>query len=146
LAIKKYFYRILQDCKFGVYAVTLNKIRVYDELLKGPEAKNRLYNWVARLVLDKIPFERADGTVELIIDRSKGKLAIAEFNQYLQAQLAGRVDPRIPIQIHHRDSCVDCGLSAIDLFCWGVFRKYERKDEEWYREYADKVVCDERYL
>lgn len=44
LAIKKYFYRILQDCEFGVYAVTLNKIRVYDELLKGPEAKNRLYN------------------------------------------------------------------------------------------------------
>jgi hypothetical protein len=104
IAVKRYFYRIVRDCKFGVYAVTINKIRVFDELLRGSDAADRLYNWVARLVLEKIPFELADGAVELIVDKSKGKGGIARFDQYLKTQLSGRVDPRIPIHIHHRNS------------------------------------------
>ena len=146
IAVKRYFYRIVRDCKFGVYAVTLNKIRVLDQLVHGAEATDRLYNWVARRVLEKIPFELADGPVELIVDKLKGKGGIARFDEYLKMQLSGRLHPRIPIQIRHRNSATDPGLSAVDLFCWGVFRKHERQDEEWYREYAAKVLCDERYL
>lgn len=146
IAVKRYFYRIIKDCKFGVYAVTLNKIRVFDELLRGSDAADRLYNWVARLVLEKIPFERTNEPVELIVDKSKGKGGMARFDQYLKSQLAGRLDPRIPIHIHHRNSAADPGLSAIDLFCWGIFRRHERQDEVWYQEYAAKVLCDERYL
>lgn len=145
LRVKRYFLRIIKDCEFGIYAITLNKIRVYDELTKGAPARARLYNFIAHRVLDRIPFENADGAIELVVDRSKGKWEITEFNQYLQQQLAGRVDPRIPINIYHRSSCVDCGLSAADLFCWGIFRKYEQQDLEWYREFASKIVVDERY-
>jgi hypothetical protein len=146
IAVKRYFYRKISDCRFGIYAVTLNKIRVFDELRRDAEIKSRLYNYVARLVLDEIPFESADGPVELVVDRSKGKWEMAEFNRYVWQNLQGRLDPRIPLSIQHRDSCTDCGLSAVDLFCWGVFRKYERNDEDWYREFASKVLLDERYL
>jgi len=146
IEVKRYFYRIIKDCTFAVYAVTLNKIRVYDELRKGAQGKNRLYNYIARLVLEKIPFESAKEPIELIVDKSKGRQAMEDFNSYLQTQLASRVHPSIPINIHHRDSRAEYGLSAADLFCWGIFRKHERGDEEWFREFADKVFLDERYL
>jgi hypothetical protein len=144
--VKQYFWRKLRDCRFGVYAVTLNKLRVYDELRKSPEMRDRLYNYVARLVLEQIPFEKANDAVELVVDRSKGKWEIAEFNRYIRTQIESRLDPRAPLRIYHRDSCADCGLSAVDLFCWGIYRKHEQNDEEWYREYQDKIVLDTRWL
>lgn len=49
IAVKRYFYGIIKDCKFGVYAVTLNKFRVLDQRLRGEDATDRLYNWVARI-------------------------------------------------------------------------------------------------
>ena len=69
-AVKKYFYKQSKDIKFALYAITLNKIRVFDRLRKD---KDRVYNYVTRLVLDQIPFHNADARVEIVIDRSKTK-------------------------------------------------------------------------
>jgi hypothetical protein len=33
-----------------------------------------------------------------------------------------------------------------DLFCWGIFRKRERGDQEWFDVYAKKVLLDDQYL
>ena len=35
------------------------------------------------------------------------------------------------------------GLSAADLFCWGIFRKHEYNDTEWFEVFSDKVKLDE---
>lgn len=44
-------------------------------------------------MLDKIPFELADDAVELIVDKSKNKREIADFNRYVLANLQARFDP-----------------------------------------------------
>lgn len=144
MEVKKYFYEEVKGVKFGVYAVTLNKRRVYDRLTKE---KSRVYNFIARQVVDRIPFEKnKDSRVELIIDKSKSKPEIEEFNSYIRSQVQGRLDPKIPLDMYHWKSHENAGLQIIDLFCWGVFQKYERKDSDWLEVFKEKVVLEEQYL
>lgn len=146
LHVKKFFYEQIQDEKFGVYAMTIRKDRVFEELRRTTHERARLYNYLARQVLDKIPFEKADCAVQIIVDKSKNKSEIRDFNQYVVNNLEGRIDPRCRVDVLHRSSAEDKCLSAADLFCWGIFRRHERGDAEWYDVYRSKVRCDERYL
>lgn len=145
IAIKKYFFSKIKNLKFGVYSITLNKKRVYEKLTKN---KSRVYNYIARRVLEQIPFEKNGGDrVELIIDRSMGKPEIEEFNSYIRRQLEGRLSPNIPLDIYHKLSHENYGLQAVDLFCWGIFQKYERNNTEWFDIfYKDKIIFDEQFL
>ena len=35
---------------------------------------------------------------------------------------------------------------AVDLFSWGIFRKYEKKDLKWFEIFREKVAFEEQYL
>lgn len=89
IEVKKFFYQRAAGVSFEIYALTLNKRRVYEHLTRE---KDRLYNYVARLVLDQIPYDDASARVELVIDKSKKK-EIEEFNGYLIQQLRGENRP-----------------------------------------------------
>lgn len=144
IEIKKYFFEKIKDIKFGIYSITLNKKRVFERLAKD---KPRVYNYVSRQVLDRIPFEKNNGDrVGLIIDKSMAKPEIEEFNSYIRRQLEGRLSPNIPLDISHLLSHENYGLQAADLFCWGIFQKYERKNEKWMDVFANKVLFDEQFL
>ena len=112
---KEYFYRKVKGIKFGIYSVTLNKKRVYERLT---ENKSKVYNYIARQVLDKIPFEKNNGDkVELIIDKSMAKVEIVEFNDYIGNHLKGKLPLNTPLHIVHRLSHESSGIQAVDLFC-----------------------------
>lgn len=32
------------------------------------------------------------------------------------------------------------GLQAVDLFCWGIFRKYERGETTWYDVFRERIA------
>ncbi|VAV85862.1 hypothetical protein MNBD_DELTA01-917 [hydrothermal vent metagenome] len=140
---KKYFYEQVSAIPFGIYSISLNKRRVYDDLAKQ---KDKVYNFVAKNVLDRIPVEDASARVEVIIDKSKSKKEIMEFNKYIISNVRGRIDPQVPLDIYHRRSHENKGLQAVDSFSWGLFRKYERKDREWYDIFKGKVKYDSVYL
>ncbi|MFH1453737.1 MAG: DUF3800 domain-containing protein [Armatimonadota bacterium] len=141
--IKKYFYNQMENLNFEIYSITLNKRRVYDYLVKD---KARIYNFIAKQVLDKIPFEEAGANIELILDKSKNKKEIIDFNNYVWNQLKARINPKIPLYIRHYDSQQCKGLQAVDLFCWGIFEKYERRKSDWFEVFKEKVKFDEVYL
>ncbi len=143
IEIKKYFYHQAKDVKFSLYAITLNKIRVFERLRKD---KERVYNYIARLVLDEIPFDNVNLRVEIIIDKSKTKKNIFEFNQYILRQIKTKFDPKVPIDMYHYSSQQSFGLQAADMFCWGIFRKYEANDLEWFNVFKEKVIFDKQYL
>lgn len=143
LAVKRYFYQQIEDVTFGLYSMTLNKRRVYERLTYE---KDRVYNFIARKVLDQIPFEKASSRVQVVIDKSKSKPEIVEFNNYIFQQLEARLDPKVSMNIDHLISHQDAVLQATDLFTWGVFQKYERKNEEWYQVFKKKALFDELYL
>lgn len=143
LEVKQYFYRLAQAIPFEIFALTLNKQRVYPELQTN---KERLYNYIARLVLDKVPLTDATTRISLTMDKCKNTAEIAHFNHYIEKQVQGRIDPRIPLDIVHTSSHEQRGLQAVDLFSWGIFRSYERHDYAWKRVFAGKVCFDDVYL
>lgn len=144
LEIKKYFFEKVKKTKFGIYSITLNKKKVFERLSKD---KSRVYNYIARKVLDQIPFElNHSNRVELILDKSMAKPEIAEFNSYIRRQLEGRLSPHIPLDIYHWLSHESYGLQAVDLFCWGIFQTYERQDTTWHDVFSEKILFDEMFL
>lgn len=143
LEIKQYFYGLVEPIPFDLYSLTLNKKRVYESLTRR---KDRVYNFVARQVLDRLLLEHATTRIELIIDRSKSQREIGDFNAYIVRQLEGRIDPKVPLDIYHHSSHENLGLQAADLFCWGIFRSYERKDRTWRDVFAAKIRYDDVYL
>lgn len=142
--IKKYFYKKVKDVKFGIYSITLNKRKLYERLTRE---KSVVYNYIARKVLDEIPFEKNSGDrVQLILDRSMAKPEIEEFNSYIRCNLEGRLSSKIPLDIYHWLSHANCGLQVADLFCWGIFQKYEHKNTNWLDVYKEKVIIEEPFL
>jgi hypothetical protein len=61
-------------------------------------------------------------------------------------QVSSRLDPRVPLQISHLYSHEDRLLQAVDMFAWGIFRRYEREDLRWYEIFKDKIAYDELHL
>ncbi len=144
IEVKKYFYGQLKDVEFGIYSIILNKKRVFKDLTFN---KERLYNYVSRILFDKLPVTTAKQALELVCDKCKAKPEIKEFNDYVLKHLQARVDPKLPIYFNHHDSKDVLELQATDLFSWGIFRKYCRKDIEWYQIFAkERVKFEEIYL
>ena len=144
-AILEYFYRQAKQSTFGIYAIVLNKARVFEDLRKQQE---RLYNFVARALIEKCPFKEAQDRIILTLDKRKSAKEIEHFNQYLLAQLQGSLPLQIPFEIYHHHSFENKGLQAVDLFSWGIFRKYERGDPSWYNIFKKdgKLAYESAYL
>ncbi len=145
LPIKTYFYRQLKADGWRIYTVALNKQRV-DERLTTKDGRKKLYNFLARFLLDEVDLTAVNPAATLIVDKCKNKEEIEDFNQYLANQLEARLPLNVPLNISHEDSKANTGLQAVDLFCWGIFRKYERGDQAWYQHYADKIAFETEYL
>lgn len=143
LSVKIYFFNQIIDTDFRLFSLTLNKQRVYENLALK---KERVYNFIAQQVLKRVPLQEANMRISLTLDRSKNKKEIKEFNRYLLGQLSGRIDPRIPLDINHLSSVENPMLQAVDLFTWGIYRKYEKKDLRWYNIFRDKIIYEEVYL
>ncbi len=142
LSIKKYFYRNLFQRGWRIYTVILNKQRINQDLRK-PHTKKKLYNVLARFILEKIDLKNAGTAVTLIIDRSKNKEEIKDFNNYVENQLEALLPLNVPLNIYHERSHENAGLQSVDLFCWGIFRKHEN---EWYDVYRDAIIFETEYL
>jgi hypothetical protein len=143
IEVKEYFYQQVKDLDLAVYAIVLNKRRVYPSLVKQ---KSRVYNFIARTVLDQIPYGNAEQKVELTIDKSKSKPAIVEFNEYIYRQLESKIDPTVPLNIYHVNSNENCALQAVDLFSYAIFEKYERRRDQWCKIVNEKIKYCSVYL
>jgi len=145
LTIKQYFARHLPDDGWDIYSVTLNKSRV-EPHLQTKEGKKRLYNFLARFILEKIHFANDLPWVNLIVDRCKNNEKIKDFNNYVENQLDALLPLNCMLTIDHLASHENAGLQAVDLFCWGIARKDAHKDTNWFASYCDKVRFDTIYL
>lgn len=143
--IKEYFFRNLTSDGWRIYAVILNKQRVYD-YLRTKQGKKKLYNFLARFVLEKIDLTKAGNAVNLVVDRSKTSEEIRDFNSYVENQLQGLLPLDVPLFITHELSCNNPGLQAVDLFCWGMFRKHEKNDTRWYKVFQKAIYYEGEYL
>ena len=141
MSVKKYFLKQIKNCGFTLYTIALEKKRVFLNLRRAPD---RLYNYVARKVIDQITFNEELQRVALVIDKRKGKKEIREFNRYLRGQLEAVIAPSVFLEIDHPSSNAEKGLQAVDMFCWGIFRKYEFNDDAWYNLFVNKIKFERK--
>lgn len=125
--------------------MTLNKVRV-DEPLRTKAGKKKLYNFLARFILEQVHFPADVQQVSLVVDRCKNKEEIKDFNQYVINQLEALLPLNSRLNIDHLGSHESAGLQAVDLFCWGIARKDGLCDQEWYAVYQNKVSFTTVYL
>ncbi|MDR4496462.1 MAG: DUF3800 domain-containing protein [Candidatus Scalindua sp.] len=145
LLVKKYFFRNIKTNRWAVYSLILNKNRV-ETHLRSKIGKKKLYNFLARVLIEKLNLSKVQINVELIVDRCKNKEEVRDFNQYLINQLEALLPLNTDLNILHLTSQESTGLQAVDLFSWGIFRKYENNDSEWYNVYRQKVRFETEYL
>lgn len=143
--IKQYFFRQLPANGWRIYSVTLNKLRV-DVQLRSKAGKKKLYNFLARFILEKVHFPEDVRQVSLVVDRCKNKEEIKDFNQYVINQLEALLPLNARLNIDHLGSHESAGLQAVDLFCWGIARKDGLGDKEWYAVFQEKVSFTTIYL
>ena len=145
LAIKQYFFKQLSVKDWEIYSVTLNKARV-DESLRSRVGKKKLYNFLARFILEKVQFPQDVPMVSLIVDRCKNKEEIKDFNSYMVNQLEALLPLNARLVIDHLSSEENAGLQAVDLFCWGIARKDDMNETDWFASYREKVKFTTIYL
>lgn len=141
-AIKRYFYSQVATIPFKLYTVILDKKRFVNHL---QVSENRVYNFIAQLAIKEFPLEQETTRVTLVLDRSKSKPEIRAFNQYLLNQVEARLPPQIPLDIFHDDSQHNKPIQVVDLFAWGIYRKYEDNDTAWYEVFRSKIVYEQVY-
>jgi len=145
IQIKEYYFRKLKESDWGIYTVILNKERVYPEL-QTKAGRKKLYNFIARFILEKLPLRTIFTNVRLVVDKSKNRKEIRDFNQYMENHLQALLPLNTGLKVDHLSSENNEGLQAVDLFCWGTFRKYELGDCNWYRIYSSKINYETAYL
>jgi len=143
--VKRYFFKQIEKIDdWSVYSIVLNKKDALRKLSQ-PINVHRIYNVLANHLLKQVDFSFAS-TVNLFVDRSKDRDGITEFDTMLQTSLDTILPLNVPLSITHMDSCKSYGIQAVDLLCWGIFRKYEIKDDEWYEMFKHRTVYEQRFL
>jgi hypothetical protein len=144
LAVKEYFCRQLQPVGWQLYTLVLDKQKL-NSMLKTQGGKHRLYNHLSWYLLQQLPLEAVSSNVRLVIDRSKNIGGVHDFNDYIRNHLEAMLPLNAAFHIEHQRSEDFAGLQAVDLFCWGVFRKYENNDDQWYSQFADRIRYEGKY-
>lgn len=135
-AVKRYFWRQCAPIDFEIYTVILDKKSLP---MKLRSQSSRVYNFLARQIIDEMPWPKTDARIVISIDRSQPPPEIQIMNQSLLVQLQGKIAPNLPLHFYHVNSQTSRGLQAVDMFSWGIFRKYERSDPAWYDCFYGKI-------
>lgn len=140
LSIKQYFYRNLPESGWKIYCLVLDKKRIGFHL-RNQTGRKQLYNHLARELVSRVAFPDHAELIALVMDKCKSKAEIREFDEYLSNHLAGLIPLRSRLNITHEDSHKNPCLQAVDMFCWGIYKR-ENGNREWFDVYREKVVGD----
>lgn len=141
-AVKQHFYRQVEKIPFRLHAVILDKTRFGNHLQFN---HNRIYRFITHLVIKSLPLEAAMSRALFVLDQRMGGAAVQEFNKLLRLQIESQLPPQVALFIDHRNSNAMRPLQAVDLFSWGIYRKYEAGDTEWYDVFREKIKFERIY-
>lgn len=143
LKVKQYFYRQVSELDFALYTIIFPKQHMD---ASWATAQEQLYNNIARRILEQLPLDAATDRVMLMLDRRKSQPDQRELNQYLSLQLREHLPRNIPLEIFPVASDESRGIQAVDLFCWGIYRKYEVGDLTWYHAFRPKLRVETLFV
>ena len=107
LEIKQYFYRQMPDSGWRIYSVTLNKSRV-EAHLRTREGKKKLYNFLARFLLEKVKFPEHLDRVHLARPGLAGGIELVDQGEQFPVVVVDHIDshPHVLLPCGHGDVSV----------------------------------------
>ncbi len=143
LAIKKYFYKHAEESKdWHVYGIVLDKHKLKNKTQSLPH-ENKIYNYLTREILARVSLEAIKSRFVLVVDKGKGRHGMSEFNKYIATHLEARMPLNVLRNISHEESHKNPMLQAVDMFCWGIRKFYEHKDNSWISVYENRLTLIE---
>ncbi len=142
LSAKRYFLNGLQKFpEWEIYSIVVDK-RNFKKAIPDASQKHSFYNQVVAKLLLELEYINAPPKVSLVIDRSKHKREQKEFDSYIRNLIVPLLPKKSQLFIDHAASHEDCLIQSVDMFAWGIARKYEAGDTGWYDNFADRI-CKE---
>jgi hypothetical protein len=132
--IKQKIFRKIRKLDFKIYAITIDK-QSYKNI-------NNIYNELTTKLLKNIDFPEIITNIFFTLDKSKNYKEIKIFNRYIEEQIELITNKKVVIDFKHRDSKENYFLNLVDLFAYGIFKKYEKNDLEWYNNFKDKIKVE----
>ena len=144
--IKQYFYSYCcHNTDWTLYFYILHKRKV-PEHLRTLEGRHRLYNFLAKELVERIEFYDEDHIINLYLDKCRGSKEEVEFNNYIKTYLETKVSLKTRLNCYHHNSTLNKGIQAIDMFLWGIYEKYNFQRIEWYDLFKDRIDFEDTYL
>jgi len=145
-AIKKYFLKEMNKtenwCLYAAIADKKTWLAHHNFNHSHALKKKTMYDEVAKRIFSQVTLLDNAKRVDIVIDRSKNKDEITEFNVAVTAAIRERLPSKSVLNIRHAFSHEEHGLQAIDTFCTGIWRKYEKNDLSWFVEFSDKMAAE----
>lgn len=146
LAIKQYFLKEMRKtenwCLYAAIADKKTWLAHHNFNNSHALKKKTMYDEVAKRIFSQVTLLNDAKRVDIVIDRSKNKDEIKEFNAAVEAAIRERLPSKAVLNIRHASSQEEYGLQAIDTFCTGIWKKYEKKDLTWFVEFEDKISAE----
>ncbi len=128
----------------SILLIYLNKRKVYSNL---QNEKHVLYNYVVNILLDRLCTKKLikiDKEIKLIASKRETNRFLNEnFANYLKKQIS--VKHKLDISIEIKTPKEEKGLQIVDCVSWSGFRKYEHKDDSYWKV-IKKLVVEENGL
>lgn len=125
---------IKTDCQIAI--IYLDKRRVKTSLRKN---SSKIYNQVVNILIDRIIDKNLIDQNQKIEIIASGKETNKFLNQNFKSYLSNRsnkIKVNIKIEAAHQEK----SLQAVDMISWSIFRKYEHKDNTFYKILKKKII------
>lgn len=134
--IRKHVLDCLSRRDIEIYAIVLRKEQVYDKL---HDHKNEVYNYITKILLEKIIMPPEDRKILIFVDKFLSKSNRENYNLYIENKLLDLIKTPIEISIEHVDSHQELCIQAADFIAEAIFHKYEFNSDKYFRVIESKI-------
>lgn len=139
ISTRKKLLNKLVEKEISIINIYLNKHRVYTNL---QENNHVLYNYVTNILLDRLYTKKLiplNSNITLIASRREtNKFLNENFKSYLENQMITNKKVRFSVDIKtpKEEKC----LQIVDFVSWSTYRKYEHKDDSYWKIIHSKII------
>lgn len=146
LTVKKYFFKqLIKNAEWEIMSIAADKqawLNFHEDKVVSTSDKNLFYDEVAKRLLSQIKFLENSSQIQIIVDKSKTQSALNAFDLCITSMIRTYTKNNTLLTIHHRHSFADPGLQATDMFGWGIYRKYQQNEIEWYEVFSQRIALE----
>lgn len=143
LHAKRYFLNKISNKNWRLYSVIINKKNFRKP--KYIKHSHHLYNYIATNLFDKITLDNPQTKIIISTDKCKSAEETRAFNRNIEEIFYSKLNNINNLVIKHKFSNNDRLIQAVDLFCNGLFAKYEHQDLIWYSYFQNKIIIEDKF-